>query len=1146
MPAMTNEDWDEILGTTDSSVLNREMLPSQETENMQSLGTIVPSQEPTPISEQREDAGIIGTVFDVVKGVVSSPLKEIENVAQAARDVADYVDNKFLGDRYVRNDVNVNLVPDFATPDTKLGQTAQDLSAYALGWITAGKLVTAPIKGMSAMTKLAKAAPRISKLAGAAATGVTMDFINADGTEENFTRTLINNDLIGGPVAELMATDENDPRAINRLKHALEGVPLGIAVDIVTDVISAAWKGWKAAKRGDLDAAILARKEAAEKLGQEGAEALPKNVDEQVAQLYDTMKERAKPDFDKLTPEAQRLYSRKAVAEDPKAWVESTKKFFNTTNLQDKQLRDLIDSYQPELDDKVIKNVPFLLKMHLDGVEYVVANNADKVFNKDLFLSTGGLKDVAPEYATARRFAAMDYVLPKQFEIAAQLMKENGEEGVQKARELAEATLEIVTDQKSANLTANHTLNASRANSWWSKTQGRYSKKGPQGQELAENAMALPKELVASKSDKEIQDYVDAVVTNMRRGEGPQQLMKLTALLTEAKSPLRQAMQIPDNKVLNSAMRFRYFSMLSSFKTPLRAAIGNAGMVPLLAFEEEIKSTFQGALQGFADNGVIGAVKGAFTGAKEGIYFQKGLLIGMKQARENFFNAIRYGEALSRPNPIAKELAERQEVYGIMKNKLFDYPTRLLLASDEFFGTMLGTAKAYQDAMLTLKRSGYLEKIPKEYREEVAQKWLADYMQNAFMDVTLDNGKVLHTAFALSDSKRIADEGTFQQALDGAFKKMQRFVNANTATRILFPFVKSPTNITKAWLWTRNPVVQAFRLSKIMKSGSPEEIAQVMTNLTSGLILWTTAFNLAAAGKITGEGPENRAQNNMLRETGWRPGSYRSENGTYVSLNALEPFGSILSLMATYYERAQREDLSWLDLSNIGHALKVAVVDKTYLKGLSDLMLAIDREQSGMYLVNIGTSFVPGILRDFGMVVDPVQRAYGTDFYSRALGRTPFKSQLAPQYAWLTGLPKIYSDGTGLGPMFDALTSTKEKNDAVFYELSRLENGLTEPNRKLGSRKLTDHEYAAYCAIIGTIKLGGRTLYETLSALINSPEYQADVRAYPDPDDFTVAKRREERITDIIKQYQEAGRIQFLREYPNVARESGYQKWVNF
>ena len=157
------------------------------------------------------------------------------------------------------------------------------------------------------------------------------------------------------------------------------------------------------------------------------------------------------------------------------------------------------------------------------------------------------------------------------------------------------------------------------------------------------------------------------------------------------------------------------------------------------------------------------------------------------------------------------------------------------------------------------------------------------------------------------------------------------------------------------------------------------------------------------------------------------------------------------------------------------------------------------------------------------------------DFYSKIADRLPgARENLTPKINWLTGEEQEFAHGGGLGSLFNMWSGSQDKGSAAFYELSRL-TGVSEPSDNIQGMKLSPEQYADYCKTIGTIELGGRTLYQTLDEVINSDAYQRDIEQRPDPSPYEVDENRAKRLRQVIKAYKDAGKAQFLRDNPQIA-----------
>ena len=1102
---------------------------------MQQYGAAADEETITPktVAPPAEEKGFLDIVADIGKGIISGPIKEAENVTQAIHDTADFIDNKLGSGEAVDDDKDYDFVPDALKPETGWGETAQSLAAFATGWITGGKLLKYGVKTVPVMTKLAAAAPNAPKFVKTAMGGGVIDFLSGDGSDKRLADTIVDNDLFGSSLAQYLASKDDDTMFEARLKNVAEGFIIGSALDSAMTAFKYMKQGAKASAKGSLDKSIAIRKEgaaaaeAAEKTMPETAE---KTVTEtagktvsSVDELKETMGEKwATPSVEKYTPKAQLKKAAQEQKKDLAGHIDQLKKAFNTKQYGE-EATAIIDGFQDSLDVATLNDHMSMAALHTQALEYTAAHNLDKTFDKTALLRTGGLSEIDPRVAVHTQANWLNVFMPDHVSMTLQQVKEGADGAIGKARQLAEDIFDVTLDLKRSGMESGQIAKAMDITPVAAAASGtKLTTEGIQG-----NAETLAHQLITKQSDEEIIKMLSVVKTLGENGN-IKEIKSVIAAASNGDKEIFKLMGVPMDTVLDSVYKWRYIAMLSSMKTHMRNFVGNTAKVPLIAFEEAV----QGAALGWqAGEGVPGKIIGALAGAKDrGAYFIQGLYYAKRQAWESLQNAWRYNEALTRPSEYTNLV--KQSDWGWK-----EWPLKALKASDEFFASWTGTAKAYEQAMLDLKASGVLKGAAPELRAEITAKWLDDYIGNSFTSMTMKDGTVIERAgLALKDMRQIADEATFQQELGKFGKSLNTFVNSAPGAKLVMPFVKTPMNIFKDVFWTRGPGA-IMEIGQAMKSGDPEAQAKAISHLTSAVFLWTTAYELAQSGKITGQGPENKNQRQRLLDTGWQSHCYRTEDGSYLDLNALEPYGSLLSFFADMTERGEREGLGALDLDNVWTCLLTTVKDKTFLKGLSEFMLSMDRgtmtEHNG-FVAQMGMSFVPSLLRDLGQAIDPIRRET-PDFYAKIADRIPgMRENLTPKINWLTGEERGYAHGGGAGSFFNMWSGGKDNGSAVFYELSRL-TGVGDPSDEIQGMKLSPEQYADYCQTIGKLELGGRTLYQTLDEVINSDAYQRDIEQRPDPSPYEVDENRAKRLRQVIKAYKDAGKAQFLRDNPQIA-----------
>lgn len=1080
------------------------------------------------VAEAAPDTGIIGTVADVVKQIAGGAFKEAENVVQSGHDIADFVDNALGSGEAIEDEKDYDFVPDVLKPKTAAGKTAQALSAFAWGWFGGGKLASLAMRGISkalpAAAKLAKAAPN-SEWVRRTLKGGAVDFVTGDGTDERFADVLMDNDILADTWLRYLASEEDDSFAEARLKNAVEGFGLGIASDALGAVFRGMKKVYKAGQKGGPEAALKARAEAAEEIqkavetAQPQTAALTGTADERIAAVGGVKSSMT------LTDAAAAQQGRQEILAAPKAvsakLKADTQKALNTRRYT-QAAQALLDAYQEPLGEAAAPLRMNMAEKAAEAIDYIVDSGLDKALDKDKLISlrsTGSREDMLK--ATASEVMYLNTFAPQHVRIQLERVAEGIEGAQADLRKTAEDLFDVVYDLKSANMFGGQLGKINDI----VRSAGR-AVTGEAAQTAAETAAPRTgKELFANMTDEQVAETLTTFNRMVENGDA-KTAKEFLDIVTDGKA---------EEDFLDKVLKYRYIAMLSSIKTQERNLLGNTLKIPLMAFEESVK----GAVRGWhaADGSLLGAFSSAKNGAKNGLYFLQGIAYAQRQAGETFLNALKYNVPITRAGEM-QELSKKQSDWGV-----FALPTRLLRASDEYFSTLGGAAAAYERAMLDLKASGVLKGASPELAAEIREKWLRDYLPQAFGTVTTQDGKTIRGSLRFKESIEAANELTFQQDLGDFAQSLYNIVNKYRPLKFLFPFVKTPTNIFKDALWTRGINAPREFLNAFRKGAAPEQQATAAAHMASAALLWGSAWTLYHSGRLTGAGPDGDLAKAAKQETGWRANSLKVGD-SYVTLDAFEPFGTVAGVIASFMERLEAREadgdgagLEEIGMDAFGTMLHI-VQNKTYLKGLASFFNSVTNdatfESYGM-AGQFAASFAPSILRDFGYAIDPVRRET-PDVFSKFSERMPFvRESLPPRVNWLTGRDMETGNGF-LGAFLDGLNISKEQDDAVMYELSRL-SGVSDPDKKIQGVELTPEEYAEYRRTIGTVRIGGRTLYKALADLINSDLYQRNAELRPDPSPYEIEAGRAEQLRKLIQTYKETGRQQFLRNNPAVMQK---------
>ena len=1068
----------------------------------------------TPPPQEEKPMSFMDKAVDVGKGILSGPLKEAENIVQTGHDIANFVDDKLLGDRFVNNDTDVDYVPDSMKPQSGAGKTAQALAAFATGWFSAGKWITAGVKGAKGMQALAKAHPYAAQAVSTAAAGGVLDFVAGDASDSRLADVLVDNDILRNSVVDYLASDEEDSAVEARFKNVLEGFVVGSALDAVGYAFKNIKKGIKTAATEGQEASLKVMSDAGDAI---------RNANGEKVLVEPTME---------YTPEAKAYWMKEEIRKDGKAVASKLRQGaagavdgINTRNYTE-SARDLIENLNPTIASAVEDLHMSMPEVTADAIDFCEKAGGSSFWGEGNFKYFMETVNNAPDQ---KKVGALSMYLGVYSGTHADIIKEQLKEGLpnamENARGLVTRTLEAAVELKKLTLKAGQTGKAADVLRFTDKA----GKKAVQTLDnTIPDALAYAKEAIGKLGDDELVEVLNTMrITTKNNGTD---LLKVLTATLDKKDILRQATKNGTSPIFDAVYKYRFIAMLSGLKTHARNAIGNSTKTGVLAGEEIVQNMIRGGMEGWQSGGVSGMAVGALHGAKEGADFSRGLMYAWKDSWDKMKLAYDYGQAFSRQSEVS-EIAKQTLSQGGTVQKTYEMPLRALAAVDELFASINGTAKAYQGAMKDLRKSGLLEGVvDTATKADLTERWLDDYMTKAFTPAVLPDGRILQKGhLAFKESKLIANEATYQQALEGFGKSMNEFVQKHPATRLIFPFVKTPTNLFKDIFWTRG-VHAPVEFVQAIKSKDPAQIAKAATYLTSAVFLWTGSYELVVNGKITGNGPKSAVNRQALIDNGWQPNSFRTENG-WVKLASIEPFGSALEFMANCHEMAQRgevtpDSLDYLDV--VWSGLLNYVTDRTYLKGLADLMQTSESGLSGAPTQML-LSFMPNVFNDISKSMD--EKMYDTkSALEKIQAKAGITEQLAPKVSWMTGYPRLYESGGGLGA-FSPVTQTEDKGSIVFNEMSRV-SGVGDPPRKIGSIELAPVEYAEYCRLHGTVKIDGMTLYQTLEKLFQTDWYKNQVGGT----EFKLAETQDTAIYKIVQAYRRLAQREFVKSRPYLSK----------
>ena len=455
-------------------------------------------------------------------------------------------------------------------------------------------------------------------------------------------------------------------------------------------------------------------------------------------------------------------------------------------------------------------------------------------------------------------------------------------------------------------------------------------------------------------------------------------------------------------------------------------------------------------------------------------------------------------------------------------------PTRSLGAVDEFINQLRYRSVVQARASVEGTDAGLTgEALTNHIKDRLAEAFDAQ-------------GRAVDNA-ALMESRTT----TFQQdLLEGTLgKSIQNFRHNWPAASFILPFVKTPVNVLRyATKMTPglNLLQKEYRQMLGGKLGT-EAQAHAIGQMALGSFFMATAANLALSGKITGSGPTDPALKKQLQATGWMPYSivYEDEEGhkTYFPLGRFDPVGmpfgmvaDVVDMMVLHPENRKGGD----SISAIGVALASSFSEKTFLMNLNQVIQALANPGEGgeniaKYVGGLSSNLIPGSsgIRNYFNGDEYLREA--RSFVDRTMSGLPgYSDKLPPQ-----------RDSFGEPIWRKRALTTGGKEDVVEAEHNRIiletGQGVRPPSPHMNGVDLRTVTLSdgrnAYDVFQETVASpeGGAPLKSQLARLIGSAGYQKLIDGDPANPGTKIGA-----IMDVVGKYRSTGKAQLLRKYPEL------------
>ena len=571
-------------------------------------------------------------------------------------------------------------------------------------------------------------------------------------------------------------------------------------------------------------------------------------------------------------------------------------------------------------------------------------------------------------------------------------------------------------------------------------------------------------------------------LANMIRGMTPEQMARFATHMQSAKL---------SDKILWAW----YNALLSGPQTHAINLVGSAMFTGQMVAERAVAAGVGATRSGISQLQGKGPVK-------DRVYFREvssgfaNLMENIRTAMEIGRRAFRTGELadpttkLEARAPDAAFGAESANAVARFFGRTANIPTRALSAEDEFIKSV---ARQWETQALA-KRQAIMDAKGKKFETpQLENAFIADRYQKLVADPPPE----LSTR-----AIEFGRSATFTNHL-GATRHLQQFVNELPALKVILPFIRTPVNLQKE-AWQRTPLISSLssEVREAFNAGGASRDNVIAKNIMGGTFMAGTGY-LALQGIITGAGtgdPQTRA----LERIDVQPYSVRfntSEGPRFISISRLDPLlGTQVAVAADLVQL--HDEVSKEDRQKVGMLLSMSIsnnmLSKTYLKGLSDFMLAMTdgTRYADSYVQGITTSIVPNILSQVSRTIDPALLeansildkarikagfpAFGID---KLFGLEPLNPKLdrfgqprvGDQFQLGEPLPeghplqRVQQSGEFFLNLFSPTKLKRSSNDPIAKMLLDAGQILTKAPKKVLGIELDDDQHHRYQQLIGQL-----------------------------------------------------------------------------
>ena len=478
-------------------------------------------------------------------------------------------------------------------------------------------------------------------------------------------------------------------------------------------------------------------------------------------------------------------------------------------------------------------------------------------------------------------------------------------------------------------------------------------------------------------------------------------------------------------------------SILSGPKTPVRAIMGTSTATFLRPLASALGAVLRYPFEGDAAtvrsslaavNGMIEAIPESFTLFREKLNsYWKGDIRTIKtrfseytQADDNWEILRRWAEDSGRADAGEVAAFRMANIARQMNNNnLFTYSTKIMAATDDAFGYILGRAKMREKAM---RRVLEMQSVDGIKLPEINKDLMKAYEDDFYSQVFDKDGNIIDEA-----TKFGRKEVTLTQDLTGFAKGLNDVFSAAPLAKPFFLFARTGVNglaLTGKYTPGFNFLVKEFNdiafanpadLASVNKYGifTAEELANARALQTGRLAIGSgvvmMAVNAWMRGDLNGNGPVDRQKRQVWLDGKWEPRTIKL-GAVRVGYDNFEPFNLIMSTIADVGDASELMGEEWTEnqLGKISLVIAQAITSKSYLAGIQSFvdLFGARPGQGPRIVASLANNTVPlaGLRNELGRLFTPYMREINSGVIQSIRNRNLLTEQLAGTQQ----LPKKY------------------------------------------------------------------------------------------------------------------------------------------